>query len=70
MKKSIYVIQSDKGFLCDVENYTDDIHKAAVFVDYDVAVKKLCAVSGVLTTECTVTTTAIDFPRLYPISKQ
>jgi len=70
MKKSIYVIQSHKGFLCDIEKYTNDIHKAAVFVDYDVAVEKLCAVNGVLTTECTVTTSAIDFPRLYPISNQ
>lgn len=70
MKKSIYVIESHKGFLCDIEKYTDDIHKAVVFVDYDVAVEKLSAVSSVLTTECTVKTSFIDFPRLSPISKQ
>lgn len=70
MKKSIYVIQSHKGFLYDIEKYTDDIHKAAVFVDYDVAVEKLSAISGVLTTECTVKASFIDFPRLSPISKQ
>lgn len=67
MKKSIYVIESEKGFLKDIESYTDDIYEAATFVDYDNAVHRLCSVNGMLSTNCVVTSSLIDFPRLYPI---
>lgn len=67
MKKSIYVIESEKGYLSDIESYTNDIYKAAVFVDYDSAVRKLCNISGGLSTSCTVTSSLIDFPRHSPL---
>lgn len=63
MKKRIYVIESEKGFLRDVEEYTDNVYKAVTFVDYDNAVKCLRSVKTLLSAECNVTTSNIDFPR-------
>jgi len=63
MDRNLYAIESSKGYLCDIEEYTEDILQAPTFADYDNAVKRLTSVSGCLTEECWVTVAQVPFPR-------
>lgn len=62
MDRLVYVIESHKGYLCDIEKYTSNILEAITFVEYDTAVKKLAAVAKSLMTECRVNMHCIPFP--------
>lgn len=66
MKKVVHVIESAKGFLCDIEKYTKDVESAVTFTDFDCATKRLASVSGMLQEECWIGSTYIQFPRLTP----
>lgn len=67
MERILYVIQSRKGYLCDVETYTTDPYKAATFVDPDTAFTKLTTLSGCLSEKCHVNTVTLEFPRKTPL---
>jgi len=67
MKKIVHVIESAKGFLCDVEDYTRDVERAVTFTDFNCATKRLVSISGMLEEECWIGSTYIQFPRLTPI---
>lgn len=62
MDRLVYVIESPKGYLCDIERYTPDILEAVTFVEYDTAVKKLATLAKSLMTECRVNMHCIPFP--------
>lgn len=62
MDRFVYVIESPKGYLCDIEKYTSDITKAVVFVEYDTAAKKLATFGKFLTTECRINMRGLPFP--------
>jgi hypothetical protein len=70
MDRLIHVIESKKGYLKDIEEYTDDILDAVTFIDYNIAIRQLIAVSGLLTEECWVGCTYIPFPRPTPFKYQ
>lgn len=65
--RPLYVIKSDKGFLADIERYTDDVLEAVTFVDFDFAVKKLASVRSLLKEICWVGTEYVPFPRPTPV---
>ena len=62
MDRLVYVIESPKGYLYDIEKYTSNITEAVTFVEYDTAVKKLATLAKSLTTECRVNMHCIPFP--------
>lgn len=62
MDRLVYVIESQKGYLCDIEKYTSKLTEAVTFVDYDTAVKKLATLAKSLTTECRVNMRVLPFP--------
>ena len=66
MKRIIFTIASDKGFLQDIEKYTDSLVDAVSFATFDSAVKSLNAVREKLTTECWVDVNYLEFPRPKP----
>jgi hypothetical protein len=67
MKKLTHVIESAKGFLYDIEKYTNDIEDAVTFCDFDCASKRLASMSGVLNEQCWVGSAYISFPRSKPL---
>jgi hypothetical protein len=66
MKRLTYTIESTKGFLRDVEDYTDDLLEAVTFTNFDVAAFRLNTVRDRLRDECWVSVIYMDFPRLKP----
>lgn len=62
MQRLVYVIESAKGYLCDIEKYTPNLLEAVTFVDHDAAVKKLAALGKILAMECKVNMHCIPFP--------
>jgi len=66
MKRLTYVLESTKGFLRDVEDYTDDLLEAVTFTTFDVAAIRLNSVKDKLRHECWVSVIYLDFPRLRP----
>lgn len=66
MKRIIFTIASDRGFLQDVERYTDSLVDAVSFSTFDSAIKGLSAVREKLTRECWVDVHYLDFPRPKP----
>jgi hypothetical protein len=68
MDRLVYVIESSKGYLYDIEKYTSNIFEAVTFVEYDTAVKKLATLTKSLVTECRVNMHCIPFP--HPIGYQ
>ena len=66
MKRIIFTITSDKGFLQDVEQYTDSLVDAVSFGTFESAIKSLSAVQEKLTTECWIDVNYLDFPRPKP----
>ena len=62
MDRFLYAIESSKGYLCDIEEYTENILTAPTFADYDYAVKRLTQISGCLQEECWVTVAQVPFP--------
>jgi hypothetical protein len=66
MNRVLHVIESDKGYLYDIEKYTDDVMKAVTFVDFTQACKRLAGVSGVLSNSCWVGAVHVPFPRPVP----
>ena len=68
MERLVHVIESDKGYLSDLEEYTDDLLEAVTFISYDFAVKRLAAVSGQLNENCWVSCAYLPFPRPKPFT--
>ena len=67
MYRILYAIQSDKGFLSDIEQYTDNILDAVTFVDFDVALRRLASISNLLTEPCWIAAEQVSFPRSTPV---
>ena len=63
MLRKIYVFCSKKGYLSDINKYTDDPLSAISFSDYDVATKRLLAAKKLLKEDCRVVSVEIPFPR-------
>lgn len=63
MKRKVYVFASTKGFLQDIEKYTDNVEEAAFFVDEQSAIKKLISINKLLSSPCLIETVYIDFPK-------
>ncbi len=63
MKRLVYVIESEKGFLSDIETYTKDISNAATFVSFESAQAKLIEVNKLLVADCWVGVAFLSFPR-------
>lgn len=66
MKRLIFTIESHKGFLQDIECYTDSLVDAVSFTTFDVAAQRLSAVREKLTLECWVSANYLEFPRSKP----
>lgn len=62
MNRNLYAIESSKGYLYDIEEYTEDVLAAPTFADYDNAAKRLAQISGSLAEECWITVAEIPFP--------
>jgi hypothetical protein len=62
MDRNLFVIESPKGYLFDIEKYTDDVLTAPSFTNYDFALKRLFEIYDLLTEECWVTSVLIPFP--------
>ena len=62
MQRLVYVIESTRGYLYDIEKYTPNLLEAVTFVDYDTAVRKLAALGKSLAMECRVNMHCIPFP--------
>jgi hypothetical protein len=62
MKRLLHVIESDRGYLCDLEEYTEDPNAAITFVDYGIAIKRLATLSKKIKTDCWVGAVYVDFP--------
>lgn len=66
MNRLVHVIESNKGYLCDLESYTNNIMEAVTFVSYDFAIRRLATVSGQLSETCWVGCAYMPFPRPEP----
>jgi len=62
MKRTVFAIESNKGYLREVEEYTIDVLEAAVFFGYEFAVSKLTEIRPSLKEECWLTTVQLPFP--------
>jgi hypothetical protein len=62
MKRLLHVIESDEGYLCDTEKYTEDPNAAITFVDFTVAAKRLAAMDTKIKADCWVGSVYVDFP--------
>jgi hypothetical protein len=63
MTRILYAIQSDVGYLKDIEEYTTDVEQAVTFVCFDTAVQRLSLCLNKLTHECKVVPIKTLFPR-------
>jgi len=63
MTITLYAIQSDAGYLKDIEEYTTDIEQAVTFVCFDTAIHRLFLCLNQLTHECKVVPVKTLFPR-------
>jgi hypothetical protein len=63
MKRLLYTIESTKGFLADIERYTDNILDAVTFVDFDNAAHRLAQVNDLLVEPCWIVAKYVPFPR-------
>jgi hypothetical protein len=68
MHRVVHVIESNEGYLCDIEKYTSDICAAVIFENYDSATTKLKLVSDKLSQTCWVRATYLKFPHPTGIS--
>lgn len=64
MDRFVWAIESDKGFLFEVEEYTSNLHKAVVFTDLDAALSRLRMLQSDLKETCRLTRQQLPFPRL------
>jgi hypothetical protein len=67
MQRLVHVIESEKGYLSDLERYTEDIVEAVTFVSFEVAVERLTTVRKRLTETCWVDVAYLPFPRPKPV---
>ena len=63
MERILYVIESNKGFLADIERYTHNILDAVTFVDFDNAAWRLAEVNDLLVEQCWIVAEHVPFPR-------
>jgi hypothetical protein len=63
MKRLVYLLESDEGFLCDIEAYTRDVSVAATFTSFEAAQTKLIEVNELLKRECWIGVGFLSFPR-------
>lgn len=62
MKRLLHVIESNDGYLCDIEQYTEDPNEATTFVDYGTAIKRLISLTNKIKQDCWVGAVYVDFP--------
>ena len=63
MERLLYAIKSNKGFLADIERYTDNILDAVTFVDFDNAAYRLAEINDLLVEQCLIVAVYVPFPR-------
>lgn len=68
MHRLVHVIESDEGYLYDIEHYTPDICSAVTFESFDVAVAKLKSIRDTISKTCWVKATYLRFPHPTGIS--
>ena len=66
MDKLRHVIESDKGYLKDLEHYSSDPLEAVTFVTSTAATRKLADLQVFLKEDCWVGAVYIPFPHPYP----
>lgn len=67
MERLVHVIESDEGYLTDIENYTQSIEDAVTFADLETACQKLASISGMLSNTCWIGAAYMQFPRSKPV---
>lgn len=67
MKRLVHVIESEQGYLTDIESYTQSIEDAVTFTDLETACHKLAAISGMLASDCWIGVAYMEFPRVKPV---
>lgn len=68
MERTIWTIESNEGYLYDIEQYTQDVSKAVDFPDLDTALRRLTLVRKKLTKACWITAQTLPFPRKDPVT--
>jgi hypothetical protein len=63
MTQTVYAFHSKKGFLSDIEKYTNDPEKAVTFVSFEVASKRLNGFKDRLKHTCRIVSVQLPFPR-------
>jgi hypothetical protein len=63
MKRTVYAIKTKKGYLQDIEKYSNNILEVPVFVDWTEALHKAALVSRRISTECWISQEQLPFPR-------
>jgi PHP family Zn ribbon phosphoesterase len=63
MKQTVYVFQSDYGFLSDIEVYSKNPEEAVTFVQFDIASARFNAIKHKLKQNCKIVSVQIPFPR-------
>jgi hypothetical protein len=66
MHRILYAIESNKGFLSDIERYTANILDAVTFVEFDVDASRLAALDDCLSETCWIVAKQVPFPRPTP----
>ena len=66
MERLVYLIETPKGFLKDIEEHTNDVLEAVAFTSFETACTRMAAVSGLLTTDCWLHANYVPFPRPVP----
>ncbi len=69
MDRKVWVIQSEKGFLKDIDVFTKDPEDAVTFSCLQSAFDKFIVISGALTSECWISSAPLSFPRRDPYIK-
>lgn len=66
MERKVWVIQSEQGFLKDINVFTKNPEDAVVFSCLQSAFDKFIAISGALNSECWINSAPLPFPRQQP----
>jgi len=67
MYRTLYVFQTEKGYLTENRTTTDDPFEAITFVDIDSACKRLVSADGLFGTDIKIQPVQAQFPK--PLNK-
>jgi len=67
MYRTLYVFETDNGYLTEESTTTNDPFEAITFVDFDTACKHLVAASGVCPGNINIKSVQAEFPK--PLKK-